>query len=60
MRLAPARDLAFAAKPSDDNSRVLLRVGSFKFTASRTEAIQFAAAIVAAVDHLSLPEVTTP
>ena len=51
MRLVGARDLIFAAKPTEDG-KVLVRIGHHRFTASRTEAVQLATEIVAAVDAL--------
>jgi hypothetical protein len=54
MRLVGARDLGFSAKPMEDRTRVLVRIGAHKFTASRGEAIQLANELVTAVD--ALPE----
>jgi hypothetical protein len=51
MKLIGARDLGFSAQPTE-GSRVALRIGSYKFTASRSEAIALATELVAAVDAL--------
>jgi hypothetical protein len=51
------RDLNFSAKTEDGN-RVFVRIGSHRFTASRTEAIELARQLVAAIDALALPEGT--
>jgi hypothetical protein len=53
MRLVGVRDLSYAAKPVPDSNRVTIRIGPHRFTATRGEAIQFAAEIVAAVDELN-------
>jgi hypothetical protein len=50
LRLAPARDLKAAVVAAD--GRVLIKLGSLRFTCTRGEAIAFAAEIVRAVDEL--------
>lgn len=50
MRLLGARDLNFTAKPDTDSRRVSIRIGTHRFIATRTEAIDLARQIVAAVD----------
>jgi hypothetical protein len=55
MRLVGVRDLSFSAKPTEDSNRVAIRIGPCRFSASRGEAIQLAAEIVAAVDALPAP-----
>jgi hypothetical protein len=55
MKLVVAlRDLSFSVKP--DGGRVILRFGGFRFTASRSEAVQLATAIVRAVDDTAVPQ----
>lgn len=52
MRLVGARDLVFSAKLTECGSRVVIRIGPHRFTASRSEAVQLATEIVGAVDKL--------
>lgn len=55
MRLMAARDLVFSAKPLADDGRVIIRMGTLRFTASCGEAIDLAKQIVDAVDKLKKP-----
>jgi hypothetical protein len=56
MRLIGQRDLVFSARPADDGSRVVVRIGPYRFSASRGEAIALATELVAAVDQLGPQE----
>ncbi|NTY58675.1 hypothetical protein [Mycolicibacterium sphagni] len=53
MRLLAKRDLGSSVTVDDGRTRVLISIGPLRFTATRGEAIQLAAAIVAAVDALA-------
>lgn len=53
MRLS-VRDIKATA--TADDGRVILRLGSLRYTCSRTEAVQLATEIVTAVDCLSLKQ----
>ena len=52
MRMLGKRDLGASAKPNEDGTRVLIAIGGIRFTAVRSEAIQLATEIVAAVGQL--------
>jgi hypothetical protein len=54
MRLLGQRDLKATATAAD--AKVTIKLGGLRYTASRTEAIAFAAEIVRAVDELDGPE----
>jgi len=53
VRQPAARDLNFSANPTEDGCRVAIRIGPHRFTAGRSEAIELARQIVAAVDELA-------
>lgn len=55
MRLAPARDLSFTARPTKDSNRVLIALGAYRFTCTKSEAIQLARELVTSVDELAIP-----
>ena len=50
------RDLPFSARPNATCTRVVLAVGAHRFTATRSESIELARQLVAAVDALAIPE----
>jgi hypothetical protein len=53
MKLIGKSDLGASAKVNTDGTRIVLRLGPFAFVAARSEAIELAAQIVAAVDAMA-------